>query len=44
MHEVLSKHARSNDIGILKEFLGAYEHEPSYLIDGGTLALIDKLI
>jgi hypothetical protein len=34
MHEVLAKHGRSNDVGILKEFLGTEEHEPSYLIEG----------
>lgn len=34
MHEVLAKHGRSNDIGILKEFLGTEEHEASYLIEG----------
>ena len=44
MHEVLTKHARSNDIGILKEFIHAYEHEASYLIDGGTYALMEKFI
>jgi len=34
MHEVLAKHGRSNDIGILKEFLGTEGHEASYLIEG----------
>lgn len=34
MHEVLAKHGRSNDVGILKEFLGTEEHEASYLIEG----------
>ena len=44
MHEVLSKHAQSNDVGILKEFLQIYGHEPSYLIDGGSSAFISKMM
>lgn len=40
MHEVLTKNARSNDLAILKEFLGDFGHEPSYLINGGTSLLI----
>ena len=43
MHEVLAKHARSNDVGILKQFLQVYPFEPSFLIEGGTSALIEKL-
>lgn len=46
MHEVLTKSARSNDVGILREFMGEYrgEHEPSYLINRGTTELIKKYI
>lgn len=42
MHELLTKTARSNDLGILTEFLGMYEHEESYLINGGTELLMSK--
>ncbi len=44
MHEVLTKNARSNDLGILKEFLGDFGHEPSYLINGGTELLIQGFV
>jgi hypothetical protein len=47
MHEVLTKNARSNDVGILKEFLGLYSedgHEPSYLVNAGTSAITRKFI
>lgn len=40
MHEVLTKNARSNDVGILKEFLGDYGHEASYLLNEGSIKLI----
>ena len=40
MHEVLTKNARSNDLAILKELLGDFGHEPSYLLNGGTSVLI----
>lgn len=43
MHEVLAKHGRSNDVGILKEFLGTEGHEPSYLIEG-TQVVIEKYV
>jgi hypothetical protein len=43
MHEVITKHARSNDVGILKEFLGSFGHEPSYLIEGGTDIIVSKM-
>ncbi len=43
MHEVLAKHGRSNDVGILKEFLGTEDHEPSYLIEG-TEQIIENFI
>ena len=42
MHEVLTKNARSDDLNILKQFLGTFEFQPSFLIDGGTSALIEK--
>lgn len=44
MHEVITKNARSNDVGILKEFLGDFGHEPSFLVNGGTDKLISKFI
>lgn len=44
MHEVLTKHARSNDVGILKEFIQIYEHEGCFLVNGGTSALIEKYL
>lgn len=44
MHEVLTKNARSNDLGILKEFLGDFGHEPSYLVNGGTELLTKKFV
>jgi monoamine oxidase len=44
MHEVLTKNARSNDLAILKEFLGDFGHEPSYLINGGSQLLIDGFV
>lgn len=44
MHEVLTKNARSNDLAILKEFLGDFGHEPSYLINGGTNLLISNFV
>lgn len=39
MHEVLAKHGRSNDVGILKEFLGTEGHEASYLIEGTEIII-----
>lgn len=44
MHEVLTKNARSNDGGIIKEFLGEFGHEASYLVNGGTALIIQKFI
>jgi len=39
---MLTKNARSNDLGILKEFLGDFGHEPSFLINGGSDLLIQN--
>jgi hypothetical protein len=45
MQDVLTKNARSNDLGILKEFVGWNDqHEPSYLINEGTTALINHFV
>lgn len=45
MHEVLTKNARSNDLGILKEFVGWNDqHERSYLINEGATALINRFV
>jgi|JI6StandDraft_1071083.scaffolds.fasta_scaffold47717_3 hypothetical protein len=45
MHEVLTKNYCSNDIQIVKEFLGGdFEHEGSYLANGGTSLLLNGII
>lgn len=45
MHEVLTKNYCSNDIQIVKEFLGGdFGHESSYLINGGTELLLERMI
>lgn len=44
MHEVLTKNAKSNDIGVLKEFLGTFESEACYVVNGGTDLLISGFL
>lgn len=45
MHEVLTKNYCSDDIQIVKEFLGGdFEHSGSYLINGGSELFIEKML
>jgi hypothetical protein len=38
------KNACSNDIQIVKEFLGEFTHESSFLINGGTERIIEAFL
>lgn len=44
MHEVLTKNAKSNDLGILKQFLGDFENEPCYKPVGGAKSIISGFL
>lgn len=44
MHEVLTKNAKSNDLGILKQFLGDFGDDPCYSPVGGVSSLISGFL
>lgn len=44
MHEVLTKNAKSNDLFILKQFLGHFGDEPCYKPVGGNIGLISGFL